>query len=142
MKKGIFICGTAVMAAVICGCKSPELEKTPYGQDEVRWEGFIKSNYPNWQGPQSVPPSATGEVPPMADLPALPALTEPVIIETPAVSSHTTYTIEKGDTLWGISKKFYGKGGNWQQILDANTDKITDPNKLKMGTVINIPPKP
>ena len=32
----------------------------------------------------------------------------------------TTYTIKRGDTLWGISKRFLGKGSKWQTIYNAN----------------------
>lgn len=31
-----------------------------------------------------------------------------------------TYPIEKGDTLWGISRKFYGTGTKWKTIYNAN----------------------
>jgi LysM repeat protein len=147
MKKIFLLVGLIFVASVFQGCGTPELERTPYGQDEVRWEGFIQNNYRGWQAPQSVPPSSMDEPLSSADVPALPPLPDIVVDDTvnvPPVLSSTaeTYTISKGDTLWSISKKFYGKGGNWQLILDANTAKIGDPNKLKAGTVINIPPKP
>ena len=34
--------------------------------------------------------------------------------------SPQTYTIKSGDTLWGISKKFYGDGAKWKTIYNAN----------------------
>lgn len=37
--------------------------------------------------------------------------------EEPAV---VTYTVVKGDSLWGIAKKFYGKGWKFPEILKAN----------------------
>lgn len=39
-------------------------------------------------------------------------------------SGSQTYTVVKGDTLWGISKKFYGTGTKWNIIYDANADLI------------------
>jgi nucleoid-associated protein YgaU len=144
MKTRIVISGVALAGLLISGCSSPELEKSPYGQEEIVWEGFIKSRYPDWQAPQSVPPSATDEPLSPADIPALPPIIE--IEETVKIKEVSpesgTYTIEKGDTLWGISKKVYGKGGEWKRILDANPDKIPNPDQLKVGTTINIPPKP
>ncbi len=144
MKRIFPMVGIAFAFVILQGCGTPELERTPYGQDEVRWEGFIRSNYTGWDSPQSVPPSAMDEPLSSADLPALPPLPEisTVPVEPPPPASAETYTVSKGDTLWSISKKFYGKGGNWQVILDANKDKLPDPNKLKAGTVISIPPKP
>ena len=32
----------------------------------------------------------------------------------------TSYTIKKGDTLWGIAKRFLGAGSKWQTIYDLN----------------------
>lgn len=39
------------------------------------------------------------------------------------------YKIVKGDTLWGISKKFYGSGAKWKTIYDANKNVIEDTAK-------------
>lgn len=50
----------------------------------------------------------------------------------------TYYTIESGDSLWKIAKKFYGKGWKWREIYHANKD-ITDPKKIRAGQVIIIP---
>ncbi len=49
------------------------------------------------------------------------------------------YTIEKGDTLQKISKKFYDTYRRWYEILEVNKDVITNPDRLKTGTVIKIP---
>jgi nucleoid-associated protein YgaU len=34
------------------------------------------------------------------------------------------YEVKKGDTLWEISEAVYGKGSDWQKILDKNPGKI------------------
>ncbi len=47
-----------------------------------------------------------------------------------------TYTVVKGDTLWDISKKFYGTGFKWTKISDANPGKI---GKLKNGNPLILP---
>ncbi len=49
------------------------------------------------------------------------------------------YTIETGDTLSSISKKMYGTTTRANDIQAANN--ITDPTKLKLGQVLQIPPK-
>lgn len=36
----------------------------------------------------------------------------------------TKYTIKKGDTLWGISKRFLGYGSKWETIYNANKEII------------------
>ena len=50
-----------------------------------------------------------------------------------------TYTVQKGDCLWNISKKFYGTGTKYKEIASANADKITRPNLILPGQVLTIP---
>lgn len=50
-----------------------------------------------------------------------------------------TYTIEKGDTLSEISKRFYGKAKYWKQIFDANSAEIENPDRIFPGQVITLP---
>lgn len=51
-----------------------------------------------------------------------------------------TYTVVAGDTLWGISQRFYGNGSRWPVIFDANRDKVSSPWNLAIGTQLIIPP--
>jgi LysM repeat protein len=50
-----------------------------------------------------------------------------------------TYTVKNGDTLWAISKRFYGDATKWPTIYNANTDKIKNPNVIYSGQVLTIP---
>ncbi|MCX5497494.1 tetratricopeptide repeat protein [Kaistia dalseonensis] len=51
-----------------------------------------------------------------------------------------TYTIGKGDSFWSIAVKVYGDGHQFQRLIDANRDKIKNPNSLPAGLVIDVPP--
>lgn len=59
--------------------------------------------------------------------------------ETSNSPSTKTYTVKKGDTLWGIAKKYYGDGAKYTQIYNANKSKIKDPNLIYIGQVFTIP---
>lgn len=48
-----------------------------------------------------------------------------------------TYTVKKGDTLFGIAKSRYGNGNQWQRITAANPGLT--PQNLKAGQTIVIP---
>ena len=60
---------------------------------------------------------------------------------TPAAGSqqYTTYTVQSGDTLSGISKKFLGNANDYMDIYNANRDQLSDPDKIKPGQVLKIP---
>ena len=50
-----------------------------------------------------------------------------------------SYTVQPGDTLASISRKFYKSSGRWQRILDANSDILSKPSDLKPGQMLIIP---
>ena len=56
----------------------------------------------------------------------------------PAVTENKTYTVQSGDTLWGIAKQFYGNGSQYPKIVSANS-AITNPNLIYPGQGLNIP---
>lgn len=49
------------------------------------------------------------------------------------------YTVEKDDTLQKISQKFYNSYGKWTRIYEANKSVIPNPDRIKPGTVLQIP---
>lgn len=49
------------------------------------------------------------------------------------------YTVKKGDTLWAIAAKYYGRGSDYTKIAGANTDKISNPNLIYPGQVLTLP---
>ena len=53
----------------------------------------------------------------------------------------TTVTVQKGDTLYAISKRFYGTGGRWREIASLNGIGQADLARLRVGQVLKIPPK-
>lgn len=56
-----------------------------------------------------------------------------------STSTTRTYTVKQGDTLWAISKKYYGKGSQYPKIANANKDKIKNPNLIYPKWVLVIP---
>jgi lipopolysaccharide biosynthesis regulator YciM len=54
-------------------------------------------------------------------------------------SSPRQYTVQDGDTLSIIAKKFYGASSRWKEIAEANKDTLPNPKKLKLGQVLTIP---
>ena len=57
----------------------------------------------------------------------------------PSEMTYEPYTVKKGDTLWGIARKFYGNGKLWSRIFDANRDQLSEPGRLRAGMRLQIP---
>ena len=59
-----------------------------------------------------------------------------------ANSATNTYTVQKGDTLVAIARKFYGGDADWKRILDANSSVLKgDAAALRPGMKLTIPAK-
>ena len=61
----------------------------------------------------------------------------PLVIEKEKDEFPKEYVIKRGDTLGGISKKFYGSFKHYKKIMQANN--IVNANDLKVGQKIIIP---
>jgi len=54
--------------------------------------------------------------------------------------SGSHYVVKEGDTLASISRKFYKTSKRWREIRDANEKTVDDPDNLKAGLTLTIPP--
>jgi LysM repeat protein len=50
-----------------------------------------------------------------------------------------SYTVQSGDTLSALAKKFLGNANDYMDIFNANRDQLSDPDKIKPGQVLKIP---
>lgn len=51
----------------------------------------------------------------------------------------TTHTVKSDDTLWGIAKKYYGDGAQYNLIYEANKSEIKNPSLIHVGQALTIP---
>jgi LysM repeat protein len=65
--------------------------------------------------------------------------TSPTPEKTADKKKGQTYVVQSGDTLASISRKFYKSSTRWKEILHANSKKIDNPAKLKVGETLTIP---
>ena len=49
------------------------------------------------------------------------------------------YTVQTGDTLGKIAKRFYEEPKKYTQIFAANTDVLEHPDKIEVGQILKIP---
>ena len=57
----------------------------------------------------------------------------------PSTVEARTYTVQPGDNLSKISKQCYGDANKYMKIFEANKDKMSDPDKVRVGTELVIP---
>jgi LysM repeat protein len=50
-----------------------------------------------------------------------------------------TFTVQAGNTLSGITQRFYGKDANWRSLYAANESAISDPNVIYVGEELRLP---
>lgn len=68
---------------------------------------------------------------------------QPKVIEQAPLtkSDASSVIIRRGDTLWQISRRVYGKGVRYTTIYVANQAQITDPDRIMPGQVFAMPGK-
>jgi LysM repeat protein len=49
------------------------------------------------------------------------------------------YTVQSGNTLSGITQRFYGKDANWRSLYAANEAAISNPNMIYVGEELRLP---
>ncbi|HVW36937.1 MAG TPA: LysM peptidoglycan-binding domain-containing protein, partial [Pirellulales bacterium] len=57
----------------------------------------------------------------------------------PPAGVKRTYRVKAGDTLAAIAKQFYGDGERYQEIYEANRQRLQVPDDLREGLLLDIP---
>lgn len=75
----------------------------------------------------------------VADIKVKAGAAQPTAAPQPTAAAAQTYTVQSGDTLSAIAKRFYGNASEYMDIFNANRDQLSDPDRIKPGQVLKIP---
>ncbi len=91
------------------------------------------------QGPGAWPSCGKALDPAAPEAGAAPAAA-PALLAAPAAApgGGATYTVAAGDTLGKIAQQ-QGVAGGWQALYAANDDQLSDPNRISVGQVLQLP---
>lgn len=112
--------------------KNAEPEKKPVKPEEKKAEKKEEKSLP-------VIPKAVPSAPPFALKEADKPVVETAEPEVKPAIKERTYTVERGDSLSSISRKFYGSSKYYKLIFEANRDIIPSEKALRPGQVLKIP---
>ncbi len=74
----------------------------------------------------------------VAETPAASGAQQPA--QTPAAPAGRVHTVQKGDSLYSISRRYYGSGSKVPEIVAANREVLQDRNTpLKIGMQLKLP---
>ena len=77
---------------------------------------------------------------PLANSPNTPGSTADLARMPSTTPARTVqYTIKENDSLWTIADAWFGDAGRWDLIANANP--LIDPDRLKPGQVLRLPPR-
>ncbi|WP_246660438.1 LysM peptidoglycan-binding domain-containing protein [Nitratireductor sp. XY-223] len=66
----------------------------------------------------------------------------PTVVQPALEPRDSSVIIRRGDTLWQISRRIYGRGVRYTTIYLANTDQIRNPDKIEPGQIFMVPDEP
>jgi tetratricopeptide (TPR) repeat protein len=86
--------------------------------------------------PRAAAPTPSETVPPVIAPSSSPAPEPPVVAPSATPRRHV---VQKGDTLYSLSKRYYGTSQHWLKIYEANRASIPPNYQLRIGQEIVIP---
>jgi nucleoid-associated protein YgaU len=119
--------------------QAPAADAPASPQDAAQASGTAPAQPPaQADAPATAQPPATGQAPAAPE--PTPATAEIAEVTAPKLQSvQGGVIIRRGDSLWRISRRVYGRGVRYSTIYVANQDQIADPHRIWPGQIFRLP---
>ncbi len=118
-----------------------EISRKYYG-DEAKWHKIYEVNRDNMSSPHALYIGQELLIPEITHAKKVTLSMEVPLKKRPdsEMSIKTTeHTVESGDTLYHLARKYYDDFTMWRKIYEANEDTIEDESFLEKGQILIIP---
>lgn len=115
-----------------------------YYGDRNAWRRIVEANPDRIRNADNVPQGVEIRIPRPAGQPnAAPNATTPRQPTPPASTPPParTHTVARGESLSTIAARYLGSAGKWRDLYDYNKSVISDPDNVREGTTLRIPPR-
>ena len=127
----------SLAALALAGCKKQNEELTAHGEEPYT------PTYTSLDAMDAAPATGTTTYEPPPAQPAMDVRVAPTDAGQPdeplSPVGSQLYTVQKGDTLYQLARRFYNDQARWRDIWEANRDRISNPDRLSVGMQLVIP---
>ncbi len=111
-----------------------------YGAGQY-WKSILRANSDTLSSAEDLKKEMTLTIPapPNQDQASTSSSSSPEDPPSEAGPGQSWYKLKKGENLWEVAKNELGDGTKYKDILDANRDRIEDPDNIKSGTWLLLP---
>ena len=130
-----FLLVSLLIVLTLNGCRSWKDKDAEILTGDTSNEAYLE---PGYERPARETPTYDD---PAQDYDPYVATAAPVPVEDPypAVATSRYHTVVKGDTLYGLARRYYSDQRRWKDLYEANRSEINDPNRIRVGQRLVIP---
>jgi nucleoid-associated protein YgaU len=129
----------ATMIVTMTGCQNLKPKAEPMEMGEADYDSLQPDLYAANSGTVARTPVAVDSYSSPYGSGGVSESPQPMSLSATTTPSGRMHLVGKGDTLYRLSRQYYGTASRWRDIYSANSDVLSDPNQLRVGQELIIP---
>ena len=131
-RSAAYFLSSMLVAAVAAGCQKPKQDEDL--QEPPPETAMMQPDYYTTDPAGAV----AGDDYQTSDNYVAESTAEQTVVQTPDQGGRT-HVVVKGDTLYGLARRYYHDQRRWRDIFAANSGEVKDPDVIYVGQVLVIP---